>query len=92
MNIIGKAKVVYCHEEAAAHTGIALGELSKILIDKALVVVTISKIDFWDTNFERKNMFIKKFWSLYSSAFDWFGNVSRSYYLGKKSNLSPLSY
>jgi hypothetical protein len=84
MNILGKALVVYNKEEAASLTGKSVEEMSEKLLDKALVIVTISKVDFWDTNFERKNLLFKKVWSLCCSMFDWFGTVSRSYYFGKQ--------
>ncbi len=92
MNILGKAQVIYNNDEAASLTGKSIEEMSDTLADKALVIVTISKVDFWDTNFERKNLLFKKVWSFCSSAFDWFGNVSRSYYLGKQIPVNNFQY
>ena len=92
MNILGKAKVIYNNDEAASLTGKSREEMSDTLADKALVVVTIYKVDFWDTNFERKNLLFKKLWSFCSSLFDWVGNVSRSYSLGKQTSSTQYGF
>lgn len=82
MNVLGKAKVIWSADEAAAYTGQHYN-INEYFSDKVLVVVTITKVDFWDTNFERKNTFQKMFWYMYSSLFQWFGNVSKSYHLAR---------
>ncbi len=79
MNILGSGKIISDPKEIANETALQNNEVEGILCSKVLVVVTISKVDFYDTDFERKNLFLKKMWSVFSKLFDWFGSASRSY-------------
>ena len=82
MKILGEARIINDPEELAYYSNLTDEEKVEAQTTKALVAVTISKVDFHDTNYEQKNPLSKKFWSLSSSLFDWFGSVSRSYYVG----------
>lgn len=92
MNILGEARIINDPEELAYYTNMSEEEKVEALTTKALVAVTISKVDFYDTNYERKNLLLKKLWSLSSSLFDWFGSASRSYNFGKTAQVQHYGF
>ena len=79
-------------EELSYYTDFSKAETEASLTTKALIVVTISKVDFYDTNYERKNLLLKKVWSLFSSLFDWFGAASRSYNIGDANSIHNYGF
>ena len=92
MNVLGKARIVTDPEDLSYHTYLTDLEQKEALTTKALVVVTVSTIDFHDTDFDRKNLLLKKIWSLSSSIFNWFGTASRTYNIGEPASLHQYGF
>ena len=92
MNIIGNARMINDPEELAYYSDQLSNEKDRGEESRVLVVVTVTKFDFIDTAFERKNLLFKKIWSFISSWFNWFGTVSRSYSLGKSSAVPSYGF
>lgn len=79
MNIFGKARIVNDPEELAYQTDLSAEEINNALTTMVLIRVKILKVDFIDNNFEKKNLFFKKVWSVFSEMFNSFGDSSRSF-------------
>lgn len=79
MNIFGKARIVHDPEELAYQIDLSAEEINNALTTQVLIKVQILKVDFYDNNFEKKNLVVKKVWSLFSSLFDSVGAASKSY-------------
>ena len=79
MNIFGKARIIHDPEELAYQTNLSVEEINTALTTHVLIKVQILKVDFYDNNYEKKNMFLKKIASILSSLFDSVGAASRSY-------------
>ncbi len=91
MNVHGSARIVNDPEELAYYD-LSDGEMTDALTSKVLVIVNVSMVDFFDTAYERKNLLLKKVWSLFSSLFDWFGSASRSYRFGEPSSVHNYGF
>ena len=92
MNVIGNARMINDPEELAYYSDQLSNETFEREENRVLVVVTVTKFDFIDTAFERKNLLFKKIWSFISSWFNWFGTVSKSYSLGKSSAVPSYGF
>jgi hypothetical protein len=79
MNIFGKARIINDPEELAYETDLTQEEINSALTTQVLIRVKILKVDFYDNNYEKKNLFAKKVWSIFSSLFDSFGAASGTY-------------
>ena len=79
MNIFGKARIIHDPEELAYQTDLTSEEINAALTTHVLIKVQISKVDFYDNNYEKKNLFLKKVSSIFSSLFASLGSASRSY-------------
>lgn len=79
MNIFGKARIIHDPEELAYQTDLTPEEINNALTTQVLIKVQILKVDFYDNNYEKKNLFLKKMWSVFSSLFDSVGAASRSF-------------
>jgi hypothetical protein len=79
LNIFGKARIIHDPEELAYQTDLSAEEINTALTTHVLIKVQILKVDFYDNNYEKKNLVLKKMWSLFSSLFDSVGAASRSY-------------
>lgn len=79
LNIFGKARIIHDPEELAYQTDLTTEEINNALTTHVLIKVQILKVDFYDNEFEKKNLFIKKVRSIFSSLFDSVGAASRSY-------------
>ncbi len=79
MNIFGKARIINDPEELAYQTDLSQEELNSALTTQLLIRVKILKVDFYDNDYEKKNLLLKKIWSLFSSLFDYAGAASKSY-------------
>jgi hypothetical protein len=79
MNIFGKARIIHDPEELAYQTDLTAEEINMALTTHILIKVQILKVDFYDNNYEKKNLVLKKMWSIFSSLFDSMGAASKSY-------------
>jgi hypothetical protein len=79
MNIFGKARIIHDPEELAYQTDLTTEEINIALTTHVLIKVQILKVDFYDNNYEKKNLILKKIWSIFYSLFDSAGAASRSY-------------
>jgi hypothetical protein len=79
MNIFGKARIIHDPEELAYQTDLTAEEINNALTTQVLIKVQILKVDFYDNNYEKKNLVLKKIWSVFSQLFDSVGAASRSY-------------
>jgi len=79
MNVFGKARFIHDPEELAYQSDLTAEEINTALTTHVLVKVHILKVDFYDNNYEKKNLFFKKIWSVFSSLFDSVGPASKSY-------------
>ena len=79
LNIFGKARIINDPEELAYYTDLSAEEINSALTTQVMIRVKILTVDFHDTNFEKKNLFIRKIRSFFSSVFDSFGAASGSY-------------
>lgn len=79
MNVFGKARIINDPEELAYETDLTTDEINKALTTQVLIRVTILKVDFYDTKFEKKNIVWKKIAGFFSELFDSFGIASGSY-------------
>lgn len=79
MNIFGKARIIHDPEELAYQTDLTPEEINNALTTQILIKVQILKVDFYDNNYEKKNLVLKKMWSVFSKLFDSVGAASRSY-------------
>jgi len=92
MNIFGKARMINDPEELAYQTDLSTEEISCALTTHVLVKVKILKVDFYDNNYERKNLLLKKIWLLCCSLFDKFGIASGTYDLSHTSHLHHYGF
>ncbi|HEX8462914.1 MAG TPA: hypothetical protein VF623_15880 [Segetibacter sp.] len=91
-NVFGKARIINDPEELAYQTDLTAEEINSALTTQVLIKVQILKVDFYDNNFEKKNLFLKRIWSLFSSLFDSFGASSRSYDFSSQSSLHHYGF
>jgi hypothetical protein len=86
LNIFGKARIINDPEELAYETELTAEEINRALTTQVLIRVKILKVDFYDNNFEKKNLLLKKAWSVLSRFFDSL-SASRSYDFSPRSSL-----
>lgn len=79
MNIFGKARIIYDPEELAYQTDLNTEETNAALTTHVLIKVQILKVDFFDNDYEKRNLFLKKISSIFALLFDKVGAASRSY-------------
>lgn len=79
MNIFGKARIIHDPEELAYQPDLTAEEINSALTTHIFIKVQILKVDFYDKNYERKNLLFKKVSSVFSSLFDRLGVASRSF-------------
>jgi hypothetical protein len=91
-NISGKARIINDPEELAYQTDLTADEINNALTTQVLIKVKILKVDFYDNNFEKKNLFFKKLWSLFSSLFDSVGAASQSYDFSSQSSVHHYGF
>lgn len=84
LNVFGKARIIHDPEELAYQSNLTAEEINNALTTQVLIKVQILKVDFYDNNFEKKNLFLKKVWSMFSSLFDSV-TASKSYDLSEPS-------
>jgi hypothetical protein len=92
LNIFGKARIINDPEELAYETDLTLEEINTALTTHILVKVKILKADFFDNEYERKNLLLKKIYSVLSRLFDSVGAASRSYNLSPRSTLQHFGF
>ena len=92
LNIFGKARIINDPEELAYFSDLTVEEINSALTTQVMIRVKILTVDFHDTNFDKKNAFIKKVWSCFSSMFDSFGAASGSYSLNNASNIHNYGF
>ncbi|MDB5245699.1 MAG: hypothetical protein JWQ40_93 [Segetibacter sp.] len=86
LNIFGKARIINDPEELAYETDLSPEEINSALTTHILIRVKILKVDFYDNDFEKKNLLLKKAWSVFAKLFDSL-SASRSYDLSPRSSL-----
>lgn len=92
LNIFGKARIINDPEELAYQTNLTNKEINRALTTHILIKVKILKVDFYDNNYERKNLFFKKAVSVFSRLFDSVGAASRSYDLSPDPSLHNYGF
>ena len=85
-NIFGKARIINDPEELAYETDLTAEEINSALTTHIYVRVKILKVDFYDNEFEKKNLILKKAWSVLSRFFNSL-SASRSYDFSPRSSL-----
>ena len=92
LNIFGKARIINDPEELAYETDLSGEEINLALTTHVLIKVKILKADFYDRDFEKKNVVVKKLTTVLSKVFDSFGEASRSYDLRPQSSLHNFGF
>ena len=92
LKIFGKARIVIDPEELAYETDLTTEEINNALTTQVLIKVRIITADFYDNNYEKKNLVLKKVQSWYSRLFDSIGAVSRSFNLTPRSSLPHYGF
>ena len=92
LNIFGKARIINDPEELAYETDLTQEEINNALTTHILVKVTILKADFFDNNYEKKSLVLKKVWSIFSRVFDSVDAASRSYNFSPRSSLHHFGF
>lgn len=70
LNVFGKARIIHDPEELAYHTELTEEEISNALTTHILIKVNILKVDFYDKEYEKKNLLFKKLATMFSRIFD----------------------
>ena len=92
LNIFGKARIINDPEELAYETDLTAEEINSALTTHILLKVKILKADFYDNNYEKKNLLLKKLSSVVARLFDSVGAASRSYDFSPRSSLQHFGF
>lgn len=92
LKIFGKGRIINDPEELAYETDLTAEEINSALTTKVLIKVNIIKVDFYDNNFEKKNLVLKKLWSVFSRLFDSLGASSRSFDFSSRPTLRHFGF
>ena len=79
LNVFGKARIINDPEELAYQAELTAEEINNALTTHVLIKVSIIKVDFYDNEFEKKNLILKKLTAIFSKLFNSVGITSGTY-------------
>jgi hypothetical protein len=92
LKVLGKATIINDPEELAYEEDLTEEEINQALTTHILIKVRIITVNFYDNNFEKKNVLLKKFSSIFSKIFTSVGSASGSYNVTPRPSLENYGF